>query len=54
MNGKALTVLNPGSLVKILSDYGCLKYRKKIVFVTDSVVQNFPEAEVQKKVNLVY
>ena len=31
-----------------------LKAQKKIVFVTDSVVQNFPEAEVQKKVNLVY
>ena len=54
MNGKALTVLNARSLVKVLSDYGCLKHRKKIVFVTDSVVQNFPEAEVQKKVNLVY
>ena len=50
MNGKALTVLNPGSLFKILSDYVCLKHRKKSYFV----VQNFPEAEVQKKVNLVY
>ena len=48
MNGKALTVLSPGSLVKIFSDYGYLKHGKKFIFLTDSVVQNFLEAEVNK------
>ena len=28
MDGKALTVLNPGSLVEIFSDYGFLKHKK--------------------------
>ena len=48
MNGKALTALNPGSLVDIFSDYGCLKHKKKFVFLKDSVVQNFLKAEVKQ------
>ena len=46
MDGKALTVLNPGSLVEIFSDYGFLKH-KKFVFLTDRVVQNFLTIEVK-------
>ena len=41
-----MTVLNPGSLVVIFSDYGCLKH-KKFVFLTERVDQNFLAAEVK-------
>ena len=45
MDGKALTVLNPGSLVEIFSDYGCLKHKK--IRISYRVVQNFLAAEVK-------
>ena len=38
MNGKALTVLNPGSHVEIFSNYNCQK-KEQFVFLTDNVTK---------------
>ena len=49
MNGKAFTILNPKSFVRIFSDYFCLKTEIFVSTLTDSDVQTFLEREENQK-----
>ena len=49
MNGKAFTILNPRSFVRIFSDYFCLKTEIFVSTLTDSDVQTFLEREENQK-----
>ena len=49
MNGKAFTILNPRSFVRIFSDYFCLKTEIFVSKLTESDVQTFLEREENQK-----
>ena len=49
MNGKAFTILNPRSFVRIFSDYFCLKTEIFVSTLTDSDVQTLLEREENQK-----
>ena len=49
MNGKAFTILNPRSFVRIFSDYFCLKTEIFVSTLTESDVQTFLEREENQK-----
>ena len=49
MNGKAFTILNPRSFVRIFSDYFCLKSEIFVSTLTESDVQTFLEREENQK-----
>ena len=49
MSGKAFTILNPRSFVRIFSDYFCLKTEIFVSTLTESDVQTFLEREESQK-----
>ena len=49
MNGKAFTILNPRSFVRIFSGYFCLKSEIFVSTLTESDVQTFLEREENQK-----